>query len=77
MKFYVMTDIHLYSKRNWLADPYKWERKATQLQLRESEEILREAFDYILKDPTTNTVLITGDLTDNGEITSHFHSRLP
>ena len=71
MKFYVMTDIHLYSKRNWLSDPYKWERKATQLQLRESEEILREAFDLVLKDGSTNTVLITGDLTDNGEITSH------
>ncbi len=71
MKLYVMTDIHLYSKRNWLADPYKWQRKATQLQLRESEEIIREAFDIILNDPDTNTVLITGDLTDNGEITSH------
>ncbi len=71
MKLYVMTDIHLYSKRNWKADPYKWEKTATQLQLRESEEIIREAFDLILKDPDTNTVLITGDLTDNGEITSH------
>lgn len=71
MKFYVMTDIHLYSKRNWLADPYKWERKATQMQLRESEEIIREAFDIILKDGETNVVLVTGDLTDNGEITSH------
>ena len=71
MKLYVMTDIHLYSKRNWLADPYKWERKATQMQMRESEEIIREAFDIILNDPETDTVLITGDLTDNGEINSH------
>ena len=71
MKLYVMTDIHLYSKRNWLADPYKWERKATQMQMRESEEIIREAFDIILNDPETDTVLITGDLTDNGEISSH------
>ena len=71
MKLYVMTDIHLYSKRNWLSDPYKWDRKPTQMQLRESEEIIREAFDIILKDPDTDTVLITGDLTDNGEITSH------
>jgi len=71
MNLYVMTDIHLYSKRNWLADPYKWERKATQMQMRESEDIIREAFDIILKDPDTNTVLITGDLTDNGEINSH------
>lgn len=71
MKLYVMTDIHLYSKRNWLSDPYKWERKATQMQMRESEDIIREAFDIILKDTDTNTVLITGDLTDNGEINSH------
>ncbi|MBO5774342.1 MAG: metallophosphoesterase [Clostridia bacterium] len=65
-----MTDIHLFSKRNWLADPYKWERKSSQLQMRESEDIIREAFDIILKDPDTNTVLITGDLTDNGEFNS-------
>ena len=71
MKLYVMTDIHIYSKRNWMSDPYKWERKATQMQMRESEEIIREAFDIILNDPDTSTVLITGDLTDNGEITSH------
>ena len=71
MNLYVMTDTHLYSKRNWLSDPYKWERKASQLQMRESEDIIREAFDIILKDPDTNTVLITGDLTDNGEINSH------
>ncbi|MBR2480561.1 MAG: metallophosphoesterase [Clostridia bacterium] len=71
MKLYVMTDIHLYSKRNWLADPYEWERKATQMQMRESEDIIREAFDIILADPDTNTVLITGDLTDNGERNSH------
>lgn len=71
MKLYVMTDIHLYSKRNWLADPYKWDKKPAQMQLRESEEIIREAFDIVLADPDTDTVLITGDLTDNGEITSH------
>lgn len=71
MKFYLMTDIHLYSKRNWLADPYKWEKKSSQMQLRESEEIVREAFDIILADPETDTVIIPGDLTDNGEVTSH------
>ena len=71
MKLYVMTDIHLYSKHNWLADPYKWDKKPAQMQLRESEEIIREAFDIVLADPDTDTVLITGDLTDNGEITSH------
>ena len=71
MNLYVMTDTHLYSKRNWLSDPYNCERKASQLQMRESEDILREAFDIILKDPDTNIVLITGDLTDNGEINSH------
>lgn len=71
MKLYVMTDLHFYSIRNWLADPYQWKRKPAQMQLRESEAILREAFDIILADPETDTVIITGDLTNHGEITSH------
>ena len=71
MKLFVMTDIHLYSKRNWLSNPYEWERKATQMQMRESEDIIREALDVVVRDNDTNTVLITGDLTDNGEINSH------
>ena len=71
MKFYLMTDLHFFSKRNWLADPYKWTRKPEQMQARESEEIIREAFDIVLADKETNTVIIPGDLTSNGEKTSH------
>lgn len=71
MKFYVMTDIHYYSKRNYEGDPYSKDRVADQLQKRESDEILKEALDYILKDGYSNTVLISGDLTCDGEVTSH------
>lgn len=71
MKFYIMTDIHYYSKRNYEGDPYSKDRVADQLQKRESDEILREALDYVLKDGYSNTVLISGDVTYNGEVTSH------
>ncbi len=71
MKFYLMTDIHFYSKRNYEGDPYAGDRDADQLQKRESEEILREALDYILKAGDTDIVLIPGDITYDAEITSH------
>lgn len=71
MKIFVMTDTHLCSKRNWKCDPYSVPRANEPLQVRESEEILLEAFDYILKDKETDVVLITGDITNNGERDSH------
>ncbi|MBO5776051.1 MAG: hypothetical protein J6R35_01615, partial [Clostridia bacterium] len=71
MKFYLMTDLHFFSKRNWLADPYKWIRKPEQMQARESEEIIREAFVMVLADNVSTTVIIPGDFTSNGEMTSH------
>ena len=71
MKLYIMTDLHYYSRRNWKCDPYSVPRVNDQMQFRESEEILREAFDAVLADKECHTVLLTGDLTRNGEIVSH------
>lgn len=71
MKFYLMTDIHFYSKRNYLCDPYSKEHAHEQLQRRESEEIIREGLDYILEEKYSDVVLIPGDLTYDGDIASH------
>ena len=71
MKLYIMTDLHYYSRRNWKCDPYSVPRVNDQMQFRESEEILREAFDKVLADNECHTVLVTGDVTRNGEIVSH------
>lgn len=72
LKIKVITDIHYYSKRNWIdCSPYEnWNPHDQQL-LRESEEIIKTAFDIICDDDSSDIVLIHGDITNNGELTSH------
>lgn len=69
--FYHMTDLHYYSKKNFGCDPWSLPQFNGQISFRESEEINRKAFQMILDDEETNTVIITGDLTDNGDKFSH------
>ncbi len=71
MKFYLMTDLHYYSKRNYDGDPYALKRASDQLQSRESEEIVREAFDIVLNEGFSDTVIIPGDLTQDADYKSH------
>lgn len=68
----VLTDTHYYSKKNWVdGDPYAFPPAREQLFRRGSEEILRHVFDEICQDGMPEIVLISGDLTNNGEVTSH------
>lgn len=69
--FYHLTDLHYYSKRNFACDPWSLPQFDGQISFRESEEINKAAFDIILKDEETKTVIVTGDLTDNGDKFSH------
>lgn len=68
----VLTDTHYYSKKNWVdGDPFAFPPAREQLFRRGSEEILRYVFDEICRDGMPEIVLISGDLTNNGEVTSH------
>ena len=68
----ILTDTHYYSKKNWVdGDPYAFPPAREQLFRRGSEEILRHVFDVLCADGMPEIVLISGDLTNNGEITSH------
>lgn len=68
----VLTDTHYYSKKNWIdGDPFAFPPAREQLFRRGSEEILRHVFDDLCKDGMPEIVLISGDLTNNGEVTSH------
>lgn len=69
--FYHLTDLHYYSKRNFACDPYSLPQPEGQISFRESSAINKKAFDIILNDPDTKTVIVTGDLTDNGDAYSH------
>ena len=68
----ILTDTHYYSKKNWVdGDPYKFPPAREQLFRRGSEEIVRHVFDTLCADDMPEIVLISGDVTNNGEVTSH------
>lgn len=72
----VLTDTHYYSKKNWVdGDPYAFPPAREQLYRRGSEEIIRHVFDSICAEGEPEIVLISGDLTNNGEVTSHEEMR--
>ncbi len=68
----VLTDTHYYSKKNWVdGDPDAFAPPREQLFRRGSEEILRHVFDTLCRPGEPEILLISGDLTNNGEVTSH------
>lgn len=70
-KFYHVTDTHYYSKKNFACDPWSLPQYDGQISFRESEQIVKKAYEIIAEDEETNTVIVTGDLTDNGDKYSH------
>lgn len=76
LKFVIMTDTHYYSKRNWIAGNYNDLPPANdQLLHKYSEEIVKHTFDELSRDDFTDIILISGDLSNNGEIKSHEEMR--
>lgn len=70
-KFYHITDVHYYSKKNFACDWRTFPQPSTQICILKSEEAFKKALDIIKEDEETNTVIITGDLTNHGESYSH------
>ena len=72
----VITDTHYYSKKNWIdVDPFSFPPERDQQYRRGGEEIIKFVFDEICKEGEPEIVLIHGDLTNNGESTSHEEMR--
>ncbi len=69
--FYHITDVHYLSKRNFACDYRTLPQPNTQICILKSEEAFKKALEIIESDKDTNTVIITGDLTDHGESYSH------
>lgn len=64
----VLTDTHYYSKENGTSGKaYDFANLKSQQLLAESEDVLRAAFEQIKGD----IVLISGDITKNGELNAH------
>ncbi len=69
--FYHVTDVHYYSKKNFACDWRKLPQPSTQICIMKSEDAFIKALEIIENDKDTNTVIITGDLTNHGEEYSH------
>lgn len=69
--FYHVTDVHYYSKKNYKYDYVNAPQAHTEICMRASEEAFKKALDIVSEDKDTNTVIITGDLTNHGEAYSH------
>lgn len=69
--FYHVTDVHYYSKKNFACDYRKLPQPSTQICIMKSEDAFIKALEIIENDKDTDTVIITGDLTNHGEEYSH------
>ena len=69
--FYHVTDVHYFSKKNFACDYRTMPQPSTQICITASEEAFLKALEIIEKDDETNTVIITGDLTNHGDAPSH------
>lgn len=69
--FYHITDVHYYSKRNFACDYRTFPQPSTQICILKSEDAFLKALEIIKADKDTNTVIITGDITNHGEAYSH------
>lgn len=68
----VLTDTHYYSKEiGTSGSAYETANSRSQKLLAESADVLRTCFDQIAKDKSSDIVLISGDVTNNGELNSH------
>ncbi len=69
---YVLTDTHYYSKKiGTSGKAYDFDNMKSQKLLADSGEVLSTAFDQLAEDKENDIVLISGDVTNNGELESH------
>lgn len=71
--FYHLTDLHFYAAKEIGSNGESFELKAScdQKCMAESSDILDSVFDKLIGDKDCGTVVITGDLTFDGEKISH------
>ncbi len=72
LKIKVLTDTHYYSKSSGTSGKaYDTASAKSQKLLAESADVLVSAFNQIAADNESDILLISGDVTNNGELTAH------
>lgn len=72
LKIQFITDTHYYSRKNGVeGKAYEKDESKSQMVVKDSPYVLKRAFDMLCEDTSTDIVVLSGDTTRNGEITSH------
>ena len=72
LKITVLTDTHYYSKKSGTSGiAYEKASAKSQKLLAESADVLVSTFEQIAADKESDILLISGDVTNNGELTAH------
>ncbi len=72
LKIQFITDTHYYSRKNGTeGKAYEKDESKSQMVVKDSDLVLKRAFDMLCEDTSTDIVVLSGDTTRNGEITSH------
>ncbi len=72
VSFYLVTDTHYFENELGSEGKAFYDYlKREQYFMKESSAIIKSTFDRIAEDKNTDTVIIPGDLTKNGELESH------
>ena len=74
--FYLLTDTHYVSKKNWVeGNPFTFRERSDQIALKATPEILDTFLEKVIADRETDTVLFTGDNVNNCDMNSHYEFR--
>ncbi len=74
--FYLLTDSHYVSKKNWVeGKPFTFRERGDQIALKATPEILDSFLEKVIADSETDTVLFTGDNVNNCDMNSHYEFR--
>ena len=72
LKIQFITDTHYYSRKTGTSgSAYEKEESKSQMVIKDSDLVLKKAFDMLCEDTSTDIVVLSGDTTRNGEIDSH------
>ena len=72
LKIQFITDTHYYSRKNGISGKgYDKAESKSQMVIKDSDIVLKAGFEMLKKDTSTDIVVLAGDTTRNGEITSH------
>lgn len=72
LKIQFITDTHYYSRKNGTeGKAYEKDESKSQMVVKDSDLVLKRAFDMLCEDMSTDIIVLSGDTTRNGELTSH------